>query len=185
MAKKRAVKKSPAKKPPVKKRTPKAEPKAEAKPKIKSMAELRAEGLSGSALRAALKSQGGGSKPGQIKRIGNNTDPMVKRRYEAETKAEAGTPTGKAVVEKVATTNSRWQDSVEANPGRAKKPWKTKTGGRASSKKNATSATGVNKSTKKKAAPKVGKTTSTKGAEGAKINKGKKKKKIIKSAKGK
>ena len=76
------------------------------------------------------------------------------------------------------TAIGSWQSSVEANPSRKSKPWKTKEGGRASSKKRSTSATGVNKSTKKKAVTKVGKTTSTKGsrkkAKGAKIRSSKK-----------
>ncbi len=140
MAKKRAVRKEPAKKPPVKKRTPKAE----SKPRQKSMAELRAEGLSGKALQAALDAQKNPrQKPAQIKK-GGDTRPMVQRRYEAEKKAEAGTPTGQPVVEKVATTYSRWQQSVEANPARAKKPWKNKS--KATGKTGSTSATGVNKS---------------------------------------
>lgn len=134
MAKKRAVKKEP-----VRKRTPKAQP---AQPREKTMAELRAEGLSGKALKAALDAQKNPrQKPAQIKK-GEDTRPMVQRRYEAEKKAEAAGPKGQETyleaMKPPKTGYSRWQLSVQANPSRAKKPWKNKS--KASGKKGSTKA---------------------------------------------
>lgn len=99
--------------------------------------------MTGSEKKAANRAARGRFKPPQIKK-GQDTRPMVQRRFEAESKADAGTPTGAPTVTKAKAGLSRWQESVSANPGRAKKPWKNK-GGAASGKKNASSATGVNK----------------------------------------
>lgn len=93
--------------------------------------------------KAANRANRGRSKTPQIKK-GQDTRPMVQRRYEAETKAEAGAPTGAPVVKKAEAGLSRWQASVSANPSRAKKPWKNKS--KATGKTGSTSATGVNKS---------------------------------------
>lgn len=171
MAKKRAVKKEP-----VRKRTPKAQP---AQPREKTMAELRAEGLSGKALKAALDAQKNPRlKPPQIKK-GEDTRPMVQRRYEAEKKAEAGTPTGQPTVKKATTGFSRWQLSVQANPSRAKKPWKTKTD-KASGKKGSTKAldkskdSGVTRGSNQAALKAAGRKTKGKKAKGAKIKSSKK-----------
>jgi hypothetical protein len=175
MAKKRAVKKEP-----VRKRTPKAQP---AQPREKTMAELRAEGLSGKALKAALDAQKNPRlKPPQIKK-GEDTRPMVQRRYEAEKKAEAAGPKGQETyleaMKPPKTGYSRWQLSVQANPSRAKKPWKTKTD-KASGKKGSTKAldkskdSGVTRGSNQAALKAAGRKTKGKKAKGAKIKSSKK-----------
>lgn len=93
--------------------------------------------MTGEEKRAANRAARGRNKPPQIKK-GQDTRPMVQRRFEAESRAEAGTPTGAPVVKKAEAGLSRWQSSVSANPGRAKKPWKNKS--KASGKKGSTKA---------------------------------------------
>lgn len=93
--------------------------------------------MTGSEKKAANRAARGRFKPPQIKK-GEDTRPMVQRRFEAESKADAGTPTGAPTVTKAKTGLSRWQESVAANPGRAKKPWKNKS--KASGKKGSTKA---------------------------------------------
>ena len=172
MAKKRAAKKESERKP-VKKRTPKAAP-----PREKTEAELRAEGLYGKGLRAALAAQitGRKRKPPQIVK-GGDTRPMVQRRYEAELASEAN-PTGKPILEKVKTSYSKWQLSVQANPARAKKPWKVKED-KASGKKGSTKASdkskdgGITRGSSAKALVAAGKKAKKK-AQGARIKSSKK-----------
>ena len=93
--------------------------------------------MTGSEKKAANRAARGRFKPPQIKK-GQDTRPMVQRRFEAESKADAGTPTGAPTVAKAEAGLSRWQASVSANPGRAKKPWKNKS--KASGKKGSTKA---------------------------------------------
>ena len=93
--------------------------------------------MTGSEKKAANRAARGRFKPPQIKK-GEDTRPMVQRRFEAESRADAGTPTGAPTVAKAKTGLSRWQESVSANPGRAKKPWKNKS--KASGKKGSTKA---------------------------------------------
>lgn len=93
--------------------------------------------MSPSERRSAMRADRGRFKPPQIKK-GEDTRPMVQRRFEAESRADAAAPTGTPVVTKAKAGLSRWQESVSANPGRAKKPWKNKS--KASGKKGATKA---------------------------------------------